>query len=235
MMMAANQSMTEIKLLLGLNPSIQEYYFPDTVKRMILERNKKDVAYIGGRICGSCLSMFTETSNIEDVSIDYGVVQPTVAMDVIRGSQITKLKSIHFYVDTSKVTSWDRFLYYTTANQLHNVIVDGTPIDFSSMTSWKDTLSFDGLKEIRFVPNKIAVSSVSINSAYTEEYSDETWVSLVNALKTGWAGTFAIGATAQTKITSILGDNVSGLFVLNASGTMTLADFVTTIKGWTIA
>lgn len=235
MQMSVNRDLTEVKFTLGLNPASQEIYLPDTVKRVTFERQKKDIALTNGRIVSNCIGLFAETSSIEEITIDYGIVKPVNANDTIRGSKLTTLKAIHFYVDTSAVIGWDRFLYYTDANKLHNVVIDGTPIDFSGMTQWNNTLSFDGLKEIRFVPDKIAVSSVSIGNAYTEEYSDETWASLVNALKSGQSGTFTIGSTAQTKIASILGDNASGLFVLSDTGTMTLADFATTIKGWTLA
>lgn len=234
MMMSINRDMTEIKLITQLNPSVQNILLPDSIKSVIFERENMNVAYTGGRIPQFALSFFSKTSNIESVTINYGLVQPTSVIDSLRGNDFTSLKTIHFNVDTSEATGWDRFLYYVSANKLHGVIIDGTPIDFSAMTVWNNVLNFDGLKEIRFVPNKIAVSSVSISNVYTEEYSDETWCSLVNALKAGQSGEFNIGSTAISRISSINGINSSGLFVLNSEGSMSLLDFATTIKGWTV-
>lgn len=233
-MMSINRDMTEIKFIVQLNPTTQNIYLPDSIKSVVFEREKMNVAYTGGRIPVMALSFFSPTSNIESVTINYGLVQPTNASDSLRGGGFTSLKTIHLNVDTSKVTGWDRFLQYTTANTLHGVIIDGTPIDFSAMTAWNNVLNFDGLKEIRFVPNKIAVSRVSISNVYTEEYSDETWCSLVNALKAGQSGEFNIGSTAISRISAINGINSSGLFVLNSEGSMSLLDFATTIKGWTV-
>lgn len=233
----ANKDITEFKFIVGLNPLAQNILIPDSIKKLCFERENKDVAYTGGRIVSSCLYFISKTSNIETITIDYGVVKPTNAADSIRaGTNLpATLKTIHLYVDTSAVTGWDRFLYDTHSNSnVHGLTVDGTPIDFSAMTKWQNTLDFVGLKEIRFVPNKISVSTVTIENKYTAEYSDDTWASLINALKANQGGTLTIGSTAITKISSIMGFNSSGLFVIDSSGSMSLFEFATTVKGWTV-
>ena len=235
---ASGGELTDFKVIVGLNPTIQNMFFPDSIKTFTFERRSNATAYTGGRLVVSALYGFSRTSNLETLTIDYGVVKPTSAMDTFRFDNTNgtaSLKTIHFYVDTSAVTTWDRFFYAGTQDVMHNLVIDGTPIDFEKMTKWTNVLDMRGISEIRFVPDKIKATAVTIANTYTVEYSADTWVSLVNALYNGTAGTFTIGSTAIATITAITGDNDSGLFVLSDSGAMTLYDFATTVKGWTLA
>jgi len=222
---------TVANFVVGLNPSAGEYILQG-IKTINIVRKGKDVAYKGGRVCSNCLSL---SEVLETINVDYGIVQPTNGTDAFRSDRCEHLQTININIDTSEITGWDRFFYSKNTNNAHGIVVTGTPIDFNKMTRWSDTLELYGLSEVRFVPNRIKATTVTISANANAEYSNDTWASLINALSDTVAGTLTIGSAAQGVITGIIGRNNDGLFVIDADGDTNLMVFATTVKGWTVA
>ena len=88
------------------------------------------------------------------------------------------------------------------------------------------------LREIRFAEGNIHNSQTYGSSVL----SDESLVSIANGLDGTVTGkTLKLKATAKTNCSTITGTNDNGTFVADPNGTLTLADFITTVKGWTLA
>ena len=129
--------------------------------------------------------------------------------------------------------AWDRFLYGNNqSNQGFEFL--GQPLNFTKMSRWTNTINIAKLKEIRFVPNTLSVSP-TIAGDRNNMFSDETWISFANCFNDSVSGTATIGSDAISTISSIKGNVVNGLFVADENGTMTLADFITNVKGWTLS
>lgn len=90
------------------------------------------------------------------------------------------------------------------------------------------------IEEFRIKPNSIKRSPGTIfgNSAVI---SNDSLISLANGLSPDVNdGVIKLIDAHKTKIASITGTNDNGLFVASQSGALSLADFITTVKGWTI-
>lgn len=88
------------------------------------------------------------------------------------------------------------------------------------------------LSEMRFAPN---TARVRIAITGFEVLSDESLISVANCLVEGIGQTLALHSSRTTRCSSIMGNNDNGTFVADENGTMTLADFITNVKGWTLA
>ena len=120
-------------------------------------------------------------------------------------------------------------------NETFFVTVDGDALDLSSATGANSLNNMLGkrVKEIRFVPNS-AKTSWTMNNC--ENISDATLVSIANALDGTATGlTLKIHATPKARCQTLMGTVAAGVFTADASGTVTLADFITQTKGWTLA
>ncbi len=176
--------------------------------------------------------------NAVKISVSYsGGHYPTDGTDAFRdyanSGTNNALKEIEILCDLSHMTVAARFVYSDLTYS--DAAITGTPLDFSGLTAWNETLHMIGLEEVRFAPSSLKMASISIDNAYTAAFSDDTWVSFANALYSETAGTFGIGATAQATIASIMGTVSDGVFTKDASGSVSLSDFITTTKGWTLA
>ena len=65
-------------------------------------------------------------------------------------------------------------------------------------------------------------------------WSNASFVSLANGFNPTAAGTFKMSATQLAKCATIIGTVTDGLFVEDASGSVTLSDFIANTKGWTL-
>lgn len=184
------------------------------------------------------IGILSAFKNAEKISVSYsGGHYPTDGTDAFRdyanSGTNNALKEIEILCDLSHMTGAARFVYSSLTYS--DVAITGTPLDFSGLTAWQNTLGMIGLKEVRFAPSSLKMASISIDNAYTAAFSDDTWVSFANALYSATAGTFGVGATAQATIAAIMGTVSDGVFTKDASGSMSLSDFITTTKGWTLA
>lgn len=107
-------------------------------------------------------------------------------------------------------------------------------IDMSVCTYGGDFLYFSKvLEDVRFKKDTI---SVDTSLWGTTKLSNDSCISIANALNSSSPHALSMEANGPARGTfnSILGINDDGLFVADSQGTITLADFVTTVKGWTM-
>lgn len=112
-------------------------------------------------------------------------------------------------------------------------------LDFSACTS-SDTCIIDSsstpnihLTEMRFAEN---TCSKSLGLSGFAALSDASIISAANCLVAGVSGqSLILNATPKERCSTLMGVNDNGTFVIDATGTLSLADFITTVKGWTLA
>lgn len=145
---------------------------------------------------------------------------------------------IEFICDTSSVTSFsDLFRDCKVEN------ITGTPIDFTSATNI--SFMFYGtvcmVKHIRFAPNSLSISATSNDfTSRTSIFDISTQISLANALNESTTGKSITTYPFPNKDTifgriELSENNTYHVFVEEPGGTVTLADFITNVKGWTLA
>jgi hypothetical protein len=109
-------------------------------------------------------------------------------------------------------------------------------LDCSKITN-TNGLSYWGspkFREFRIKQNTINFGKASANfGGY--ELSDETIVSIANGLNPLVTDqSLYLANINKAKLNTILGNNDNGTFVADENGSMTLMDFITTVKGWTV-
>ena len=112
-------------------------------------------------------------------------------------------------------------------------------IDFSRMraNSWYYTFYICRvLTEVRVVPNSILVTVQNGNFEGCTSLSDASIISIANGLSGDVSGmSIALPAAIKTRCGQIVGTVSDGLFVQDDTGSLTLTDFITQTKGWTLA
>ena len=89
------------------------------------------------------------------------------------------------------------------------------------------------LKELRFAPN---TCQQNLNISGFSALSDASLVSAGNCLSGSVSGkSITLFSSLKTRCSTLMGNNDNGTFVADENGTMTLADFITNVKGWTLA
>lgn len=145
------------------------------------------------------------------------------------------LKRIVVDFDTSHVTNWVNAFYKQYPYGLREVVGE---LDFSAATNiagvFYNNSQNTSLKEMRLAKNTLAVSGLNLN---VTPISDDSCVSIANGLNESAEGK-TVGL--PSKISTILGTSALDttgtyhIFTADASGTMTLSEFITTVKGWTL-
>ncbi len=109
-------------------------------------------------------------------------------------------------------------------------------IDMSACTDMGSVFFGCGkLHTIRFKPNTIGVSiSRFANSSPLPPLTTESFISVANALRADVSCNIQFGNAHISIISAILGNNDNGTFIADENGSMTLMDFITTVKGWTV-
>lgn len=87
------------------------------------------------------------------------------------------------------------------------------------------------LVDVRFTPNSAQQDWVF---KWSPNLSDATLVSAANALTVG-SYTLTLHATAAARCAEIVGTVSDGVFTADSGGTTTLTEFITTMKGWSLA
>jgi len=113
--------------------------------------------------------------------------------------------------------------------------IDGV-LDFSNQNAWSLTDCFracQALETITFVESCIKDNISFLQSSVLSEAS---LISIANALNAGVTGkTLSLHATPKASLASIMGTVSDGVFTKDASGSVSLSDFITSTKGWTLA
>lgn len=90
------------------------------------------------------------------------------------------------------------------------------------------------LEEIRFVPDSMSYSG-TYQLGRHGNLSNDSLVSIANAMDSSNPQTIVLHADAKSKLSSIVGTVAAGVFTIAAGGAVTLLDFISNTKGWTVA
>ena len=116
--------------------------------------------------------------------------------------------------------------------------IEGT-IDFSAMSAstWYSTFAnCFALQEIRIVPGSIKLTVANNNFQGCTALSDDSIVSISNGLDGSATGQrISLPNAIKTRCGQIVGTVADGVFTKDTAGSVTLTDFITTTKGWTLA
>lgn len=116
------------------------------------------------------------------------------------------------------------------------------PIDMSlaygnSTSNASDAFYFARLLEdVEFVPNTIkSLISTSGMGSTSNSLTDASLISLCNGFNAEYPNNQPLNnATYLNRTKTIMGKNENGLFIADENGTLSLYDFVSTVKGWTL-
>ena len=91
------------------------------------------------------------------------------------------------------------------------------------------------LEEVRFVPNTILWMNYQLFNV-SQNLSDDSLVSIANGLLKGstQSNTITLLSTPKARCSTLMGVVEDDLFYKTDSGTISLADFITNVKGWTL-
>lgn len=118
-------------------------------------------------------------------------------------------------------------------------------LDFDGGTPDRTFRDNSALISVRFLPNNIAKASTNRFISWSPLLEDDSIISLANALMYSDASqTLALDATPKARCDEILGTvsqvtDEGGVtydfFTVDPAGTVTLTEFITNTKGWTLA
>lgn len=146
---------------------------------------------------------------------------------------------INITSSTKNVTNWSSTFEGCKATEINN-------LDLSSATNVSRIFSSTAnyLEKVGFVENSVPISIAISNSGQglKSDCPDESLVLLANGLKEGVTATLT-AIYIKSRFNSLMGtieevteDDVTyHKFIADESGTVTLTDFITNTKGWTIA
>lgn len=140
-------------------------------------------------------------------------------------------EEIEIIGSTHNITNFDSC--FAEEDSLKRIVGE---IDFASANSVTYIFSLcKSLEEVRFVPNTLTIDLRIYTTATTVAFSNESFISLANCLSPSVSGkTLSIDLIYYQYIPTIMGYNDNGLFVESEDGTLSLSDFITNIKGWTL-
>lgn len=99
--------------------------------------------------------------------------------------------------------------------------------------------SCSALEEIHFVPGSMLLTTTNWYLADNAALNDDTLVSIANSLLDTYSGTITFHSTPKARLANIMGTvaTADGLstFTIDAGGTVSLQNFITTTKGATLA
>ena len=144
-------------------------------------------------------------------------------------------------LETKTVRDWGNFV----SGRLGLETILGV-IDFSNATRVSMMFRYCGnLKNAEFAPNTLKVAPGSNNTVDCAAFSDATLISLANALVQGGDSglILPLHTTQKNKCDEIKGivstvtdsDTAYDFFTADPAGTVTLTEFITNTKGWTLA
>lgn len=119
--------------------------------------------------------------------------------------------------------------------QMKNLTEIVGELDFTNATTASSMFYETGnITSIHFKPNSISVSIG--NSAYLSKIDDDSLISLCNGFNSNVSNTFQFHSTITSgRLSTLMGNNVNDLFVADENGSISLQDFITNVKGWTIS
>lgn len=115
-----------------------------------------------------------------------------------------------------------------------------TRANFFTATNYQNAFYNDSkLETVSFTPGSMQLATTNWVLSTCAALSDASLVSIANALIDTYSGTITFHATPKARLANIMGtvssDETLSTFAVDANGTMSLQDFLTTVKGATIA
>ena len=142
------------------------------------------------------------------------------------------IKTVTLTGDLSVVTDYNYMLDYDANLQILDAL-----FDFTSCTTDQNLCSSGSaglITEMRFKENTASVS-LNLERIGSGNMTNTTLISIANCLVSGVSQTLTLHWKSKQNCSSIMGNNDNGTFVADENGAMSLADFITTVKGWTLA
>lgn len=152
------------------------------------------------------------------------------------------LETVTIDADLSHCSEYATMIY----NHANFKELKGTPLDFSNVTNstYAEWIRYTST----FVPANEIIAKYKANTLHvnqnisTVKFTDDTMVSIANGLQSG-AHTITLHTDMKIKCQTIVGtvsqvtdgDVTYDFFTAVANGTVTLENFITQTKGWTIA
>lgn len=178
----------------------------------------------GNTISRSCECAFANVKSVKHLTLKNLTISTTMAYMFNGGS----FETITLENCVLLPTRINRMLSGNTVKSINY------EFDLSSVTGgpWDMLYFCKELEDIRFKPNTIK-NNFPVSGCY--KLSVDSVVSIANGLNNGTPYKLQDIRYLPTKPDVIMGNNIDGLFVADENGTLTLADFITTVKGWTLA
>lgn len=140
----------------------------------------------------------------------------------------------------SIVVNFENFTLRKSNNLNQLFYGSGTVTAINGELEFKDgvalTDSFGAMASLQTITFKQSTIHASIGFYHSQNLTDASIVSIANGLdetKTGLSLT--LNATPKARCSTLMGAVADGVFTQDAQGAVTLADFITNTKGWTLA
>ena len=185
------------------------------------------------------LEGFGKLSSINNMFLAVGGAETVTIRNLVSNATNFTAVDLFYYTNSIKYVKFVDCAFspqnWTEAFRSASIIsVDGE-LDFSNTTNVTQMFTTaSNLTEVRFKANTLKISMPKINDSPL--LSNASLISIANGLNGSVTGqSIALHSTPKARCSTIMGENMSGTFIASDSGTLSLADFITTIKGWTIA
>lgn len=189
---------------------------------------------------------FTGNTNINSLQDTFAIISGGIKHLTIKGlvsTSTTFNMAELFYANSSIQTvefkdcsfSPQRINRAFNAVNLTDIIGE---IDLTNVINTAIIYAFDAskLKEVRIKQNSLSLSFDNHQFTNCPLLSDDSIISVANGLNADAAGnTIALHSTPKARCSTLMGNNDNGTFVADENGTMSLADFIANVKGWTLA
>ncbi len=209
------------------NPYKQTYFMQEFFRESILPETFV-IDFEGNTKLKSLQNAFRNTSGVR-----YLVIKNLKSESVNMASMLflcTDIETLTFVNCDFSIKALETFT--TGAGNLQEIIGE---LDLTPCTNARAALSTAGkLKEFRIKQNSIKVGLSGGFFTNSDVYSDASLISFGNALSQDAPNTVKIEVKPKDKCNTIFGNNDNRTFVADENGSMTLMDFITTVKGWTV-
>lgn len=245
------------------NASSNSYLTPPCCDYFLATKNKSGsnaVSYTmqnGARKVKIAVSAFTFSNNVQLFlgspieSIEMDNIKFSAKLDSGNGLKVVKFRNWTWAGSTAfndglvfmnateiDVSGWSGTSSITNFNGLFSgcknlVSLNLSGWDMSAATSFN--AQFKNLYSLQnFVATGATLPSLNMDFSASILLTDESLVNIANALPSA-SKTLTLSADAKTRCAAIMGTVTNGVFTVDASGAVTLTNFITTTKGWTIA
>ena len=212
---------------------------------------KKIKVLLGDGYSGTSPVFTNASKQLEEVVIQTNGIINNI-QTIVYNSYVKHL-TLNFSTANIPASGWGSYAFRSAGGGTDNSCrIDGLPIDLSGIASDTSTLCSSGMfyqakiNYVRFKPNTLNMSGTArLEHGLTGKTTladEESLISTVNVLGEITTGTFSWLSNAtvrRNQMESIIGrdDTSNGyhLFVKDASGPLSLIEFVTNVKGWTLA